>query len=355
MATQDQKPGLMNSVQKVKGRREGKTTIFMEIEAVYDSEVVVYRLYEDLRWMFVELSKSVLNGPYMGCILPPLPKIPSPVFHQGSLLKEHYLHGFCLATQVFLELIVQHPKLSQESCVSRFFSQEKLPNLPAASVGSSIKEEASKMFGAIQFRSTPDPNVTFVEYQTSLPKYYDAIRSCFFLYSIKCKSSERLIISAQQFAKEISQFANELFFKDSPNEYNILGFLEEYVEFSRANLESAFVEVDQNIYLFFEYYTSYFAAAMNMLQRRQKKLDTITQLTRKSKDYTRTAELLDKAHDELDVITKMGESDLMLLQHQKTMSLYSLLSKTKHYHIKKSEENISRLKNLISELEDIKL
>ena len=127
------------------------------------------------------------------------------------------------------------------------------------------------------------------------------------------------------------------------------------MEFSRANLESAFVEVDQNIYLFFEYYTSYFAAAMNMLQRRQKKLDTITQLTRKSKDYTRTAELLDKAHDELDVITKMGESDLMLLQHQKTMSLYSLLSKTKHYHIKKSEENISRLKNLISELEDIKL
>ena len=71
MATQDQKPGLMNSVQKVKGRREGRTTIFMEIEAVYDTEVVVYRLYEDLHWMFVELSKSVLNGPYMGCILPP--------------------------------------------------------------------------------------------------------------------------------------------------------------------------------------------------------------------------------------------------------------------------------------------
>ncbi|KAI6648458.1 Sorting nexin-6-like [Oopsacas minuta] len=355
MATEDHKPGLMNSVQRVKGRREGKTTIFMEIGVIYNTELVVYRLYEDLRWMFIELSKTVLNGPYMGCILPPLPKIPSPVFHPGSILREHYLQGFCLATQVFLELIVQHPKFSQESCVQRFFSQEKLPTVPASSIGSSIKEEASKMFGSIQFRSTQDPDKNFVEYQQSLSKYYDVIRGCFVLYSTKCKSNERIIQSSIQFSKETSQFSNELFFKDSPKEYNILGFLEEYLDFSRANLESAFVEVDQNIYLFFEYYTSYTLAALNMLQRRQKKLETIAQLSKKTKDFTKTAELLDRAHDELDSITRMGESDLMLLQHQKTMALYNLLSKAKHYHVTKTRENITRLKDLISEMENIEL
>ena len=355
MASEDNKPGLVNSIQRVKARREGRTTLFMEISAIYNTELVVYRLYEDLRWVFVELSKTVLNGPYLGCILPPLPKIPPGVFHSGTLLSEHYLQGFCLATKVFLELVVQHPKFSQESCVERFFSQEKLPSLPSSTLGSVFKEEASKMFNSIQFHSTHDPDATFVEYQQGLSKYYDAIRSCFVLYSTKCKASERLMVSYQEFTKQISNFSNELFFKDSPKEYNVLGYLEEYLEFSRANLESSFAEIDQDVCLFFEYYTSYIAAAINMLQRRQRKLDTITQLSKKTRDFTKTAELLDRAHDELDCLTKMGESDLMLLQHQKTVSLYNLLSKAKLYHIKKTRENISRLKDLISELETLEV
>ena len=357
MASQDSgpEPGLVNSIQRVKGRKEGKTTVFMEINAIYNTELIVYRLYEDLRWMFIELSKTVINGPYQGCILPPLPKIPPGIFQTGGLLSEHYLQGFCLATQVFLELVVQHPKFSQEFCVERFFSQEKLPNLPTGTLGSAFKEEASKMFNAIHLHSAPDPDSNFVEYQRSLSQYYDAIRSCYVLYSTKCRANERLMLSYQEMAKQTSHFGNELFFKDSPKEYNVLGFLEEYLEFSRVNLESAFAEVDQDICLFFEYYASYIAAALNMLQRRQKKLETIRHLGKKGKDYTKTAELLDRAHDELDSLSRMGESDLMLLQHQKTMSLYSLLSKAKRYHVKRTKENISRLKGLISELETIEV
>ena len=355
MASEENKPGLVNSIQRVKGRKEGKTTVFMEISAIYITELVVYRLYEDLLWMFIELSKTVLYGPYLGCILPPLPKIPPAIFHSGGLLNEHYLQGFCLATQVFLELVVQHPKFSQESCVERFFSQEKLPSVPAASLGSSFKEEASKMFSSIQFHSTQDPDSNFVEYQLSLSKFYDAIRGCFVLYSTKCKANERLMRAYQELTKETSHFGNELFFKDSPREYNVFGFLEEYLEFARANLESSFAEVDQDICLFFEYYTSYIAAALNMLQRRHRKLDTIKQLSKKTRDYAKTAELLDRAHDELDCLTKMGESDLMLLQHQKTMSIYNLLTKAKRYHVKKTGDNISRLKELISELETIEV
>ena len=355
MATNEPKPGLVNSIKEVKGRKEGKTTLVLEIDAVYNEEITTFRLYEDMRWIFVELSKTVLNGPHVGCILPPLPKIPSAIFNSGSFLGEHYLQGFCLSTRVFLELVVQHPKFSQESCIQRFFSQEKLPALPQATLGDSIKEEASKMFSSIKFYATHDPDKAFIEYQRTLSKYYDAIRECFVYYSTKTKVNERLMLLYYELTKQTSLFANVVFFKDSPKEYNVFAFFEEFLEFNRANLESVFAEVDQNICLFFEYYSSYFAAALNMLERRNKKLDSIAQLSKKTKDVAKTAELLDKAHDQLDTITKNAENDLMLLQHQKTMSLYDVLRNAKLYQVRKGKENVNRLKEIIAEVESIEL
>lgn len=344
---------IINSIKSVKARREAKS-IYLEINAVYSKEMTVYRLYDDLKWMFNELRRLVLQGTYTGCIVPPLPIIPSVVFNPGmsNSLSDQYLQGFCLSTECFLMLVIQHPKFSLHTSVERFFSPDKLPS-PSSNISDSFKIEASKLISSIKFKTPYDTNEIFVGYHKYLCSYYEALRNCFIFYSSIIKNNERLIQTYTEFSKDISTFINELFFKDSPKEYNLFSFYEETLEFSKTNIQTSFIEVDQGFLLFLEYYSSYYEAALNMMQRRGNKLEIIDSLSKK--DAIKYSQALSAAQDDLDNATKQGESDIMVLQHQKNVALEGIFKKMKAYNVRKNGECVEKLKSLMAEIENIKL